>query len=84
MRLPSQGLAWAVVGYQRWISPLFPARCRYYPSCSSYAVDALRAHGLIRGGALAVWRLLRCQPFSLGGVDYVPARATVRWRGAER
>ncbi|MCL6441821.1 MAG: membrane protein insertion efficiency factor YidD, partial [Thermoleophilum sp.] len=44
----------------------------YYPSCSEYAVQALRTHGVIRGLALALWRLLRCNPFSLGGVDHVP------------
>jgi len=60
--------------YQRRISPLFGARCRYYPTCSHYAVDAIRAHGSVRGGLLAGWRLLRCNPFSKGGLDPVPAR----------
>lgn len=58
--------------YQRLLSPLLGQRCRYYPSCSSYAVTAIRRHGVIRGSGLAGWRLLRCNPFSPGGVDHVP------------
>jgi putative membrane protein insertion efficiency factor len=57
--------------YQRLISPLFPRRCRYEPTCSAYAVEALRAHGPLRGIVLAGWRLLRCNPFSSGGLDPV-------------
>lgn len=59
-----------VIGYQRLLSPLLPARCRYHPSCSQYALDALREYGLARGTVLAGWRLLRCNPWSHGGVDY--------------
>ena len=59
-----------VRGYQRLLSPLLPARCKYHPSCSQYALDALREYGLARGLVLAVWRLLRCNPWSHGGVDY--------------
>jgi putative membrane protein insertion efficiency factor len=58
--------------YQRFISPMLGARCRFYPSCSEYAVQALQKHGLFKGGALAAWRLLRCGPWSDGGFDYVP------------
>lgn len=58
--------------YQRLISPLLGQRCRYYPTCSAYAVTAIRRHGVLRGTALAGWRLLRCNPFSPGGVDHVP------------
>lgn len=58
--------------YQRWISPFFGARCRFFPSCSAYTVQALAGHGFWRGGRLAVWRVLRCQPFSAGGPDSVP------------
>jgi len=61
----------AVRGYQRFVSPLMPARCKYHPSCSQYALDALRQYGLLRGAVLAGWRLLRCNPWSHGGVDYV-------------
>jgi putative membrane protein insertion efficiency factor len=47
-----------------------PGRCKYHPSCSRYAIDALRRYGLLKGSALAVWRLLRCNPWSSGGVDH--------------
>ncbi len=59
-----------VRGYQRLLSPLLPTRCKYHPSCSQYALDALREYGLFRGLVLAGWRLLRCNPWSHGGVDY--------------
>ena len=59
-------------GYQRWISPGLAPRCRFYPSCSTYAVEALASHGTGRGGALAVRRLLRCHPWNPGGLDPVP------------
>jgi putative membrane protein insertion efficiency factor len=55
--------------YQKWISPSFPARCKYYPSCSSYAVSAIANYGL-RGVGMSLWRLVRCNPWSHGGVDY--------------
>lgn len=58
--------------YQRYVSPLSPPRCRFYPSCSSYAVLALETHGAVRGTRLAVWRVLRCNPWNSGGVDDVP------------
>jgi putative membrane protein insertion efficiency factor len=57
--------------YQRAISPALPRRCKYYPSCSEYAVQAVRSYGILRGLVLAAWRLLRCNPWSLGGVDRV-------------
>lgn len=57
--------------YQRAISPLIPPRCRYYPSCSEYAAQAIRRFGILRGTVLAAWRLLRCNPLSHGGVDHV-------------
>ena len=60
--------------YQYTLSPLLGPRCRYYPSCSNYAVQALREHGALRGLGLATWRLLRCNPFSNGGYDPVPPR----------
>ncbi len=60
--------------YQRLISPLLPRRCKYEPTCSTYAVDALRAHGALRGLVLAGWRLLRCNPWSHGGYDPVEAQ----------
>lgn len=60
--------------YQRKISPLFPPRCRYYPTCSQYALIAIDRFGMFRGGLLAVWRLLRCNPLFPGGVDLVPEK----------
>jgi hypothetical protein len=57
--------------YKRLISPLLAPRCRYYPTCSSYGIEAIRTYGVIRGSILAAWRLLRCNPFSDGGFDYV-------------
>lgn len=57
-------------GYQRLLSPLLPPSCRFYPSCSEYAIQALRFYGLWVGLAKTVWRLLRCHPLSRGGVDW--------------
>jgi uncharacterized protein len=64
--------------YQRWISPSRPRRCKYEPTCSAYAVEAIERHGATRGTLLAAWRLLRCNPFSHGGFDPVPKRFTLR------
>jgi len=58
--------------YQYAISPMLGQRCKYYPSCSNYAIGAIREHGPIKGIGLASWRLLRCNPFSNGGYDPVP------------
>ena len=63
-----------IKGYQRYISPRFSPCCRYRPSCSAYALEAIRTHGPWRGLRLAVWRVLRCNPFSKGGVDPVPPK----------
>jgi putative membrane protein insertion efficiency factor len=60
--------------YQRVISPLLPRRCKYHPTCSAYAVDAVREFGILRGLVLAGWRLLRCNPWSHGGYDPVEAQ----------
>jgi uncharacterized protein len=64
--------------YQRVISPALPRRCRYHPTCSAYAVQAIGAYGILRGSVLAAWRLLRCNPFSLGGYDPVSAQTLFR------
>ena len=60
--------------YQKKISPLFPPRCRFYPTCSQYAVDAIERFGACKGGALALLRLLRCNPLFPGGYDPVPPK----------
>lgn len=66
----------AIDFYRRWLSPavhsLSPGGCRFQPTCSEYAAVAIATHGPLRGSALAVWRLLRCHPFSKGGLDQVP------------
>jgi putative membrane protein insertion efficiency factor len=59
-----------VYAYRYTLGVFFPATCKYHPSCSQYAIDALRRYGLARGTILAAWRLLRCNPWSHGGVDY--------------
>jgi hypothetical protein len=64
--------------YQRVVSPLLGPRCRYAPSCSDYAIDAIREYGTVRGLVLAGWRLLRCNPFSPGGLDPVSAQRVFR------
>jgi len=59
-------------GYKRWISPALPTACRFVPTCSEYAMQAVDQHGAVRGSLLAAWRLLRCHPFCHGGYDPVP------------
>jgi uncharacterized protein len=63
-----------IVLYQRVLSPAIPRRCKYEPSCSRYAVEAIRRYGILRGLVLAGWRLLRCNPWSYGGYDPVEAQ----------
>lgn len=58
--------------YQKFISPLKRPCCRYYPTCSQYALESYKKHGFIKGTILASWRILRCNPWSRGGVDEVP------------
>lgn len=69
MRWP---LIFLVRGYQNILSPLLPASCRFFPSCSVYAIEALERHGALKGTALTIRRLVRCQPFCTGGYDPVP------------
>ena len=61
-----------VRGYKRYISPLVPPSCRFTPTCSEYAMEALHKHGAWKGSLLAIWRILRCNPFCKGGYDPVP------------
>ena len=67
--------------YRRWLSPLLGARCRYYPTCSAYAEQAVTELGLFRGSVVAFWRLLRCNPFSPGGIDPLESRRLFRSKG---
>lgn len=68
--------------YKRIISPLLPPACRFYPSCSEYAADAIAKHGVLRGGILAAKRLVKCHPLHPGGFDPVPSPSS--GRGSER
>ncbi|ACO03282.1 MAG TPA: membrane protein insertion efficiency factor YidD [Persephonella sp.] len=56
--------------YKKFVSPALPNSCRYYPTCSSYAIQSIEKYGALKGSLKAVWRILRCNPFSKGGVDY--------------
>ncbi|MFK7915372.1 MAG: membrane protein insertion efficiency factor YidD [Pseudomonadales bacterium] len=67
-------LLWLIHGYQRLLSPMLGGQCRFHPTCSCYAAQALAEHGAVRGSGLTLWRLLRCQPFAAGGFDAVPKR----------
>ena len=58
--------------YKRSISPLLPPACKYTPTCSEYAMEAIQKHGALKGTGLAIWRILRCNPFAKGGYDPVP------------
>ena len=60
--------------YRKYISPHLPPMCRYYPTCSCYAIEAIETHGAFKGFLLALWRVLRCNPFSRGGSDPVPPK----------
>lgn len=72
MKILALPLLWLVRGYQLLVSPLLPQTCRYFPSCSAYGVTALQRFGLFRGAYLTVHRLVRCNPWSAGGIDHVP------------
>ena len=63
----------AIRAYRFVLAGSFGGHCRFYPSCSHYAEEAIRAHGACRGVALGTWRILRCNPFGVGGIDHVPA-----------
>jgi len=69
-----RALQWMLSAYKRWVSPALPTACRFVPTCSEYALEAVERHGALRGSLLAAWRLLRCHPFCRGGHDPVPQR----------
>jgi putative membrane protein insertion efficiency factor len=82
-RMPAGALIGAVRAYQLIGRLILPAACKFTPSCSDYAIGALRRHGLVRGVALAGWRILRCNPFTAGGYDPVPDRHPAECRHSE-
>jgi putative membrane protein insertion efficiency factor len=77
LRLLLTGL---IVGYKKLVSPMLGPRCRFYPSCSTYALEAVQVHGAVKGAALATARVCRCHPWNPGGVDHVPPRGA--WKPA--
>jgi putative membrane protein insertion efficiency factor len=78
--LPRDLLVLFIRAWRLLISPLYGPTCKYYPSCSAYGLEAVRRHGAVRGSALTVWRILRCNPWSDGGVDDVPPARPRRGR----
>ena len=76
MSVVARALLVVIKGYQRYISPMFRPHCRFHPTCSAYAADAIRVHGAGRGTWLALRRIARCHPWNAGGVDPVPERKT--------
>jgi len=72
--LLTTSLIWLIKSYQKWISPLFPAKCRYQPTCSQYCVEALQKHGFWRGGFLGLKRIFSCHPWGGSGYDPVPKK----------
>lgn len=78
MGAPALLLMALIRAYQRFIRPLLPSTCRFYPSCSDYAAVAVKRHGAARGTILTAARIARCHPFHPGGIDPVPARFTLR------
>ena len=78
--LPRNVAVLMLKAYRAVVSPLYGDVCRYYPSCSSYALGAVQEHGVVIGSALAVRRIARCHPWAAGGIDDVPRRRTSRYR----
>jgi putative membrane protein insertion efficiency factor len=72
-------LLWLIKLYQWTVSPLLGPVCKYYPSCSHYGYQAIAMHGAVKGTTLTAWRILRCNPWSSGGVDYPPPRKRPLW-----
>ncbi len=67
-------MALFIRGYRRFVSPMFGSHCRFHPTCSAYALEAVSSHGALKGGFMAVKRIGKCHPWSAGGVDHVPMR----------
>ena len=65
-------LVWMIKFYQNCISPMSGSHCKFYPTCSQYGIEAIEKYGALKGGLMAIWRILRCNPFSKGGYDPVP------------
>ena len=85
MTAASRRIATAPIrAYRRWLSPALPRRCRYEPTCSRYAVEAIREFGILRGLVLGAWRLLRCNPWSHGGWDPVVSQRLFAARPGSR
>ena len=80
LRLPGYAGVGLVLAYRYTLGMLFPASCKYHPSCSRYGIEALKQYGLVRGSILTGWRLLRCNPWSRGGVDHVHDQTLFRSR----
>ncbi len=74
LEIPKRAFIGAIRLYQKYISPLSGPRCRFYPTCSRYAVEAIELHGAVKGTGLAAWRLVRCNPWNSGGIDDVPPK----------
>ena len=70
--LPRRMLVYLIRLYQKYISPCFPKHCKYYPTCSNYAIEAIKKHGSFHGTILSIKRILKCNPVSRGGIDLVP------------
>lgn len=81
-RLCRDALCALIRGYQRFISPGLGRRCRFKPSCSNYAIEAIQTHGCVKGLLLTAWRLLRCQPLAKWGFDPVPPKG--KWKNSKR
>ncbi len=71
---PSRAIVYVIGAYRRFVSPLLGRHCRYEPTCSAYAIEAIELHGVARGVVLALARIARCHPWAPGGIDRVPAR----------
>ncbi len=83
IRIPKTVLLGLLRGYKWVLSPMLPPACRYVPTCSEYAAEAIERHGALQGSALAIWRVLRCHPFVRGGYDPVPWNALGSRRKAD-